>query len=214
MMKREHFALLVIVAAILTACGTAATEAPTLIPTKVFPTRVPVEPTQNTQNGANGEAQPTAVAVQPTTAPTIAPTIEPTVQPTTAPTATQIVIATATKAGLTGNVANGENLFKNGPGNAIPACATCHGLSPAEEPKIGPVMQNVQAHAAMHAQSQGQNVVTYLHTSIVNPNAFLVPNEGSKVYSAGGISLMYQNYAKDLTEEQIQDIIVYLLMLK
>ncbi len=54
----------------------------------------------------------------------------------------------------------------------------------------------------------------YLHTSIIKPNAFVVPNEDQKAYSVGGQSLMYQNFAKDLTPEQIDDIVAYLLTLK
>ncbi len=46
----------------------------------------------------------------------------------------------------------------------------------------------------------------YIHQSIVDPNAYVV--EG---FAEG---LMYQNYAQDLTEQEINDLVAFTLTLK
>jgi cytochrome c551/c552 len=103
-----------------------------------------------------------------------------------------------------GNAANGEALFAQatiGPNNA-PGCITCHSLEP-DVVIVGPS----QAGLATRAETRvpGMSAADYIHQSIVEPNAYLV--EG---FAEG---LMYQNYATDLTEEQINDLVAYTLTL-
>jgi cytochrome c553 len=184
------------------------------VPTRVLPTRVPVEPTVDPNAG-----QPVAAA--PTTAPTaIPPTAGPTEVRATLtpipPTATRsFATATPNVTAVPGDPVVGKQLFEQGTGKVeIPTCASCHNIVDDGTIKVGPLMGGLVTRGTMHAQAQGQDLYTYLHTSIVNPNAFLVPNEGTKVYSAAGTSLMYQNYATDLTAEQIDHLVAYLLTLK
>ncbi len=65
-----------------------------------------------------------------------------------------------------------------------------------------------QAGLATRAETRvaGMSAADYIHQSIVEPNAHIV--EG---FAEG---LMYQNYATDLTEEQINDLVAYTLTLK
>lgn len=104
-----------------------------------------------------------------------------------------------------GNAANGEKLFNSptiGENNA-PGCVTCHSL---EEGVIvvGPSQAGLATRAGQRVA--GQTAGEYLHNSIVNPNAYVV--EG---FTEG---VMYQNYATDLTPEQIDDLVAYLETLK
>jgi len=57
----------------------------------------------------------------------------------------------------------------------------------------------------------GYTVEQYLIESILVPNAYLVPNEGSKVYSTGGISIMQQNYSDRIDAQDLADLVAYLL---
>ncbi len=104
-----------------------------------------------------------------------------------------------------GDAANGEALFaqptigaNNGPG-----CITCHSLEP-DVVIVGPS----QAGLATRAETRvaGQSAEEYIRTSITEPNAYVV--EG---FAEG---VMYQNYATDLTAEEINDLIAYTLTLK
>ncbi len=219
MFRRGPFPLSLLLLIVLAGCGTPATIAPTFPPTNVPPTRVPVIAT------TAGTAQATTVAAQPTTAPTSAPTTA--VPPTTAPSATPVPptatsvpptattvppTATQAEAAASGDPTSGKTLFEQGPGNNIPACGTCHNTD-TPDVKVGPSLQGIVSRAGTRVQ--GQDARTYIHTSIVDPNAFIVPNDPGHIYSADGkTSLMYQTYSKDLSAAQIDDIIAYLLTLK
>ncbi len=83
------------------------------------------------------------------------------------------------------------------------ACAGCH-FSDSEARLIGPGLLDVEARA--ESRVEGQSAVEYLFNAIVNPSDFLV--EG---YDAG---VEPRNYAQILSEEDIYDIIAYLLSLE
>ena len=104
-----------------------------------------------------------------------------------------------------GDAANGEALFSQATigANNAPGCITCHSLEP-DVVIVGPS----QAGLATRAETRvaGMSAADYIHQSIVEPNAHIV--EG---FAEG---LMYQNYATDLTEEQINDLVAYTLTLK
>lgn len=104
-----------------------------------------------------------------------------------------------------GNAANGETLFTEpviGENNA-PGCITCHSLEP-DVVIVGPS----QAGLAIRAETRvpGQTAEEYIRNSIVNPNDYIVDG-----FAEG---LMYQNYATDLTPEQIDDLVAYTLTLR
>lgn len=104
-----------------------------------------------------------------------------------------------------GNVANGEALFAQATigANSAPGCITCHSLEP-DVVIVGPS----QAGLATRAETRvpGQSAEAYIRNSIMHPNDFVV--EG---FAEG---LMYQNYATDLTIEEIDDLVAYTLTLK
>lgn len=104
-----------------------------------------------------------------------------------------------------GDAANGEALFTQptiGANNA-PGCITCHSLEP-DVVIVGPS----QAGLATRAETRvaGKSAEDYIRESITNPDAYVV--EG---FAPG---VMYQNYATDLTQDQIDDIVAYTLSLR
>ncbi|CUS02309.2 Cytochrome c class I [Candidatus Promineifilum breve] len=102
-----------------------------------------------------------------------------------------------------GDAANGEALFTQPIIGAAPGCITCHSLEP-DVVIVGPS----QAGLATRAETRvpGKSAEEYIRESIMTPDAYVV--EG---FTAG---LMYQNYATDLTQEQIDDIVAYTLSLR
>ena len=108
-----------------------------------------------------------------------------------------------------GNASNGEDLYMGatiGAANA-PGCITCHSVEPTDEPlepsPVGPSHYGVAERAAEYVE--GMSAEDYLRESIVEPDAHIV--EG---YDPG---VMYQNYAEDLTEREIDNLVAYLLTL-
>jgi cytochrome c2 len=104
-----------------------------------------------------------------------------------------------------GDPKRGEELYHKtviGP-NAAPGCVTCHSLEPGKT-LVGPSHAGVATRAA--SAVSGVSAEDYLRQSIVNPNAHVT--EG---FTPG---VMYQNYGKDLTEQEINDLVAYLMTLK
>lgn len=104
-----------------------------------------------------------------------------------------------------GNAANGERLFSQPTigANSAPGCITCHSLEP-DVVIVGPSQAGLGTRA--ETRVPGLSAEEYIRQSIVEPNAYVV--EG---FTEG---VMYQNYAADLTEEEINDIIAYTLTLR
>lgn len=104
-----------------------------------------------------------------------------------------------------GDAANGETMFAQptiGENNA-PGCITCHSLEP-DVVIVGPS----QAGLATRAETRvpGQTAEEYIRNSIINPDEHVVDG-----FAPG---VMYQHYATDLTEEQIDDLVAYTLTLR
>ncbi len=93
-----------------------------------------------------------------------------------------------------GDPARGEALFKQATIGGAPGCSTCHSLEPGTK-LVGPSLAGIGA--------KGED---YIRESIVNPNAAIA--EGFTP------NIMYQNYGKDLTAQQIADLVAFLATLK
>jgi len=104
-----------------------------------------------------------------------------------------------------GDPDRGEALYHQttiGP-NAAPGCATCHSLEPGKT-LVGPSHAGIATKAA--SVVPGKSAEDYLRESIVTPDAHV---------TEGFISgVMYQNYGKDLTEQEINDLVAFLMTLK
>ncbi len=106
--------------------------------------------------------------------------------------------------GSVGNAANGEKLFAQATigTRSAPGCITCHSLEPGVV-MTGPSQHGVGLRAA--GRVPGLSAEEYLRQSIVNPNAYVV--EG---FDAG---VMYMTYEAELSEQEINDLVAYLLTL-
>ena len=107
--------------------------------------------------------------------------------------------------GAVGNAANGEKLYNQatiGSANA-PGCITCHSLE-AGVVLVGPSHNGLGTRAATAVD--GMTAEEYLTQSIKEPDAHIT--EG---FTAG---VMYQNYAQDIPNSQINDIVAFLLTQK
>lgn len=204
-------ALPIVLACLLAACGTIATPewaaevqetqvalaATAAYETSIAPTATPTEPPTATP------LLPTATPLPPTETPTNTP------EPPTS-TFTPTPIPTRPPAGDTvnGNAANGDKLFHELRTEVGFACATCH--NPASTQRlIGPGLQGIRERAANRVA--GQSAVEYIRNSILHPNDFIAPAEdGGPDYPA---NLMPQTYAQLWSEQQLNDIIAYLLSL-
>ena len=102
-----------------------------------------------------------------------------------------------------GDASNGQVLFNTFQPAASFSCATCHYVD-REDPLIGPGLLNVSIRA--ESRVPGMRVYEYLHTAIVNPGAFVVPN-----FPDG---LMPRNWAQIYSEQELNDIIAYLMTLQ
>ena len=103
-------------------------------------------------------------------------------------------------AGGSGDAAAGETVFT---GVAAPACGTCHSLQPGVD-GVGPSLANIGAEAG--TRESGVSAEKFLRMSVEDPNADIA--EG---YAA---NVMPGTYGSQLSEEQRNDLVAYLLTLK
>ena len=203
------FGLLVVSGLLLAACGSIATPSAALPPTPE-----PVTLAPRIAQASSGAGESTAVAVQPTAVPpsATATTLPPTEAPTLTPTATRTPTIEATvvpASGGSGDPALGETLFHSGKDGA-PACTTCHYVD-QDAILIGPSMIGIADRA--ETRVDGQSAEEYLRNSILHPNDYLVPNTDTRIFAAGGASLMFQQYADYLSDEDVNNLVAYMLTL-
>lgn len=97
----------------------------------------------------------------------------------------------------TGDVSRGESLYQTG-ANGAPACLACHTLDGTSV--VGPSLQGFGAIAGTRVE--GQSADDYAYFSIVRPANHLVDGFGN---------LMYTEYQSKLSEQDIADLIAYIL---
>lgn len=103
---------------------------------------------------------------------------------------------------LPGDPTEGERLFNTVHPAAGAACSTCH-RADSEQRLIGPGLLNLRARAAERVP--GESALDYIHTSIVQPGAYVVD---------GYPDIMPKNWGKVFSDEQLNDLIAYLLTLE
>ncbi|NMM81590.1 cytochrome C [Acidovorax sp. SRB_14] len=108
-------------------------------------------------------------------------------------------------------MALGEHVFRS----ATPACTACHSTAPGVN-MAGPSLAGLKERtekllASGTYKGKAKDLAGYIHESIVEPSAYLVPGP---MYSADGVSFMPTTYAKDLTPAQIDQLAAYLSSLK
>jgi cytochrome c551/c552 len=89
-------------------------------------------------------------------------------------------------------------------------CGGCHAIEGVEGAagQVGPVLTNIATTAATRVE--GQTAEEYIHTSIVNPAAYVVQD-----CPTGPCALvMPQNYSEQLATQELDDIVTYLLTLE
>lgn len=107
---------------------------------------------------------------------------------------------------LVGDAARGEELYNSqtiGASGTALGCAVCHSIAEGTV-VVGPSHFGLAAVAENRVA--GMSAIDYLRESILNPNAFVVEGFAPDV--------MYQKYAEELTEQDIADLVAYLLTLQ
>ena len=107
--------------------------------------------------------------------------------------------------GVVGNPARGQKLYEQttiGTASA-PGCVTCHSMEP-DVVLVGPSHAGVGTRAATYVA--GMSAEEYLHESIVTPDAHIVDG-----FTPG---VMYQNFGAELNDQEITDLVAYLITLK
>ncbi len=99
--------------------------------------------------------------------------------------------------------AAGETLFAQQIIGAQPGCVTCHSLEP-NTVVVGPSMAGVASRAP--GRVPGQSAEDYLRESILNPDAHVVDG-----FTPG---VMVQVWADELTDQQVDELVAYLLTLE
>lgn len=113
----------------------------------------------------------------------------------------------ANEAGQLGDVAHGRRLFRGEEKlalDALEACIDCHNDTVGGESPTGQNLSNIGNRAATVVP--GQSAVDYMRASILRPDEHL----------SGGFQegIMPRTYAELLTEQDINDLIAYMLTLK
>ena len=102
----------------------------------------------------------------------------------------------------TANVANGENLFNQAAAGGL-ACSNCHSARD-DSMIVGPGLYGLPNRTDQRVADQVAE--RYLYNSIVHPNDYLVDDYAANV--------MPQNYGEFFTDEQVYDMVAYLMTLR
>lgn len=102
-----------------------------------------------------------------------------------------------------GDAAAGETLFAQTIIGSQPGCATCHSLE-AGTVIVGPSLAGIASRAG--TRIDGIPAEAYIRQSILEPNAYMVAGFQPNV--------MVQVWAEELTPEQVDNVVAYLLTQK
>jgi mono/diheme cytochrome c family protein len=118
--------------------------------------------------------------------------------------ALSVLMAACGGGGTTDSAAKaGEKLFAQTVTGTQAGCITCHSLN-ADEVIVGPSMVGIGSRAGERVA--GMSADDYIKESILNPDAYLVED-----FPAG---TMPQVWGDELSSEQVDQLIAYLLTLK
>lgn len=106
---------------------------------------------------------------------------------------------------LPGDPARGEALYVS----VELGCSSCH-MGGVIAPDVVGTVARTEERLATVPELADYTIEQYLVESILLPNVYIVPNEGSAVYSAGGISIMQQNYSDRIDLQDLSDLVAYL----
>lgn len=99
-----------------------------------------------------------------------------------------------------GDAAAGAKVFGE---VAAPACGSCHSLEPGKV-LVGPSLASIGAEAG--SRVSGQSAEAYLRESVVAPNDHIAEGFAANI--------MPGTYGSQLSEQQINDLVSYMLTLK
>ena len=102
-----------------------------------------------------------------------------------------------------GDPASGKVLFNHPTIVSVPGCVICHAIEPGPT-KAGPNLAGIASAAGTRVK--GQNAEAYLRAAILDPEAVKV--EG---FPAG---IMPATFKDVLSEQQVSDLVAYILTLK
>lgn len=104
---------------------------------------------------------------------------------------------------FTPDSARGQEIFEHGVENA-PACAVCHLVEKIPgRYSVGPLLKGVATRASQRVA--GLSAEEYLYESVTSPGSYTVN---------GFANAMFSKYSEVLTQEQIADVIAYLMTLE
>jgi mono/diheme cytochrome c family protein len=89
-------------------------------------------------------------------------------------------------------------------------CKACHAIDtePTAKGLVGPNLTKIGTEAA--TMVAGQSARDYIHDSIVNPSAFIAPN----CPSGPCADVMPKDFGQKLSQQELDDLVAYLLSLK
>ena len=103
---------------------------------------------------------------------------------------------------LVGDVARGDALFHHGRDGA-PACSNCHSTTTSGKGgplAIGPGLLGISERAATRVE--GESAAEYVEDSIRHPGNYVVE---------GFSNIMYKDFARDYSDQDIADLVAYVL---